>query len=361
MSMTYSPSKFGRRVRREGGHRIPVILVTGFLGAGKTTLVKHLLGRPEAANTAVVVNEFGEIGIDDALLRSSTETTVLLDRGCLCCTVRSDLQEALRDLLTDRLKGAVPSFERIVIETSGVADPGPILQTFLGDQGLGKDLYLLTIACVVDAAILSEGRDLPPEAVKQIALSDRIIITKADLVTQEDCAEVERRVREMNPSAAQVFTVNGEIDPAFLLDDTGRQMARTGFFADEVSHLSDINTFSLVFDEELNWNAFARAMDDLRMLRAPDLLRVKGLLAVRGCAGPVVVHYVQHLAHAPMELTDWPGDDRSSRLVFITRSLQKEAVLGLITALQLVAKGGAASEGNPLPVPAPQLSFPSWT
>src|SRR5229473_4173791 len=144
-------SPFGRRQRRPRGARIPVTVVTGFLGAGKTTLIRALLDRPEGANTAVVVNEFGEVGIDHALLRSSSDTTVLLGNGCLCCAVRSDLEETLRTLFADRARGAVPSFERVVIETSGLADPGPLLQTFATDRALGREFHLQALVTVVDA------------------------------------------------------------------------------------------------------------------------------------------------------------------------------------------------------------------
>ena len=142
---------FGRRQRRARGPRLPVVAVTGFLGAGKTTLIRALLARPEGANTAIVVNEFGEIGIDQALLRSSSDVTVLLGNGCLCCNVRSDLQETLRTLFADRARGAVPSFERVVIETSGLADPGPVLQTFASDRALGREFHLQALVTVVDA------------------------------------------------------------------------------------------------------------------------------------------------------------------------------------------------------------------
>src|SRR5665213_2044847 len=277
MVMAYDQPLFGRRLRRAGGHRIPVVIVTGFLGAGKTTLIKRLLDNPDVAKTAVIVNEFGEVGLDDRLLRMSTETTVLLDRGCLCCTVRSDLQQTLRDLLHDRSGGQLPSFDRIVIETSGLADPGPILQTFLGDQGLAKELYLLAVICVVDAAILS-ARPLSsaPEGVKQLALADRIVLSKRDLIGDVDFEAVLNGVRAVNPSAPIALADNGAIDPQFLLDDSGQQLARTTFFAEPVEHLPDIETFSIAFDEPLTWTSFAWAMDTLRAHRGADILRVKG-------------------------------------------------------------------------------------
>src|ERR1700730_9665072 len=172
---------FGRRQRRARGPRLAVISGTGFLGSGETTLILGLLDNAEAANTAVVVNEFGEVGIDNALLRSSSDVTVLLGNGCLCCNVRTDLQETLRGLFVDRARGAVPSFERVVIETSGLADPGPVLQTFATDRALGREFHLQALICVVDAVTGSGNLEPMPEARKQVALADRIVVTKSDL------------------------------------------------------------------------------------------------------------------------------------------------------------------------------------
>src|SRR5437660_2724604 len=171
---------FGRRQKRPRGPRLPVIAVTGFLGSGKTTLIRALLDKPQAANTAVIVNEYGEIGIDHALLRSSSDATVLLGNGCLCCNVRSDLQETLRELFADRARGAVPSFERVVIETSGLADPGPVLQTFATDRALGREFHLQALICVVDGVTGMGNLSTMPEARRQLALADRIIVTKSD-------------------------------------------------------------------------------------------------------------------------------------------------------------------------------------
>src|SRR5207245_1484703 len=173
-------SPFGRRQRRPRGARIPVTVVTGFLGAGKTTLIRELLTRPEGANTAVVVNEFGEVGIDHALLRSSSDATVLLGNGCLCCNVRSDLQETLRELFADRARGAVPSFERVLIETSGLADPGPVLQTFATDRALGREFHLQALICLVDAVAGMTNLEEMPEARRQAALADRVVVSKSD-------------------------------------------------------------------------------------------------------------------------------------------------------------------------------------
>src|ERR1700720_2823327 len=171
---------FGRRQRRARGPRLPVIAVTGFLGSGKTPLIRALLDKPEGANTAVVVNEYGEVGIDNALLRSSSDVTVLLGNGCLCCNVRTDLQETLRGLFADRARGAVPSFERVVIETSGLADPGPVLQTFASDRALGEVFHLQALITVVDAPGGAGNLEHSPEARQQVALADRIVLTKTD-------------------------------------------------------------------------------------------------------------------------------------------------------------------------------------
>src|SRR5437016_12775759 len=172
----------GRRQKRPRGPRLPVVAVTGFLGSGKTTLIRALLDKPQAANTAVIVNEYGEIGIDHALLRSSSDVTVLLGNGCLCCNVRSDLQETLRELFADRVRSAVPSFHRVVIETSGLADPGPVLQTFATDRALGREFHLQALIAVVDAVSGGGNIERMPEAKKQVALADRIVVTKSDLV-----------------------------------------------------------------------------------------------------------------------------------------------------------------------------------
>src|ERR1700681_4461790 len=199
---------FGRRQRRARGARIPVTIVTGFLGSGKTTLIRELLATPEGANTALVINEFGEVGIDDALLRASSDTTVLLGNGCVCCAVRTDLQESLRTLFAERGRGAVPSFERVIIETSGLADPGPVLQTIASDRALGDVFHLQGLVAVIDAPGGAGSLDQAPEARHQVALADRIVLTKADLTDDATAVTLSERLGSL--SAAPVATaING--------------------------------------------------------------------------------------------------------------------------------------------------------
>jgi G3E family GTPase len=327
-------SPFGRRQRRPRGARLPVTVVTGFLGAGKTTLIRELLMKPEGANTAVVVNEFGEVGIDDALLRASSDATVLLGNGCLCCAIRTDLQETLRTLFAERGQGAAPSFERVIIETSGLADPGPVLQTIASDRALGDVYHLQELVAVVDAPGGAGNLDHAPEARQQVALADRIIVTKSDLADRAGTEALTERLRALS-AAPLAMATNGEIDPAFLLDESLDLPARVAAHDHDHTHAHShgIDSFALFFEKPLPWPVFEQAMAVLTGLRGADLLRVKGLVAVEGCRGPVVVHAVQHVAHRPVELLDWPGDDPRSRLVFITRNLAKAQVKELFAAI----------------------------
>ena len=326
---------FGRRQKRPRGPRLPVVAVTGFLGSGKTTLIRALLDKPEGANTAVVVNEYGEIGIDNALLRSSSDATVLLGNGCLCCNARTDLQETLRGLFADRARGAVPSFERVVIETSGLADPSPVLQTFATDRGLGREFHLQALVVVVDAVNGESNLKRMPEAKKQVALADRIVVTKSDLADAAATEQLIERIGALNTGPVAIAR-DGELAPSFLLDDA--PLARRGFdLCGSPEHTHGLCSFALLFETPLSWRSFEQAMAVLTALRGPDLLRVKGLLAVEECRGPVVVHFVQHVAHPPVELEDWPDGDRRSRLVFVTRGLQRDAVMRLFTDVSAIA------------------------
>jgi len=328
-----SAGRFGRRQKRAHGSRIPVTIVTGFLGAGKTTLVGHFLKTPEGRGTALVVNEFGSAGIDDALLRSSTDEITLLGNGCLCCNTRSDLQIALRRLVADRDRGKIPHFARVLIETSGLADVSPILQTFSTDRALGSEFAIEVVLTVVDAVSGLRNLDTAPEARKQAILADRLVISKTDLTDARTQKRLIAKLKGLNPRADIDMARHGEIDPRHLIesgqDATAAQ--RSGFVA-EASHSDGITSFVMRESEPLEWPLFQRTMETLIALRGPDLLRAKGLLNLAGSKGPVVFQAVQHLIHPPVELAAWPDKDHSSRLVFITRGVGERQVRDLFAA-----------------------------
>jgi G3E family GTPase len=326
---------FGRRLKRERGARIPVTLVTGFLGAGKTTLIRRFLASPEGQGTALIVNEFGAVGIDDALVREAAEQTILLGNGCVCCITRTDLQLALRQLVIDRERGLVPSFARVVIETSGLADPGPILQTFSTDRALGGEFHIDVMLAVVDAVNGEATLKNAAEARKQVIFADRLVISKSDLAGAAGLGALSRHLQKLNSRAGIDVAVGGALDPdRFIAPATAE---RSGFIA-EVEHSDGISSFVLERQQPVEWPAFSRAMETLIALRGAELLRVKGILNVTGCRGPVVVQYVQHLAHPPVELQSWPDQNRDSRVVFITRNTQEAQIRDLFAAVERLAK-----------------------
>ena len=326
---------FGRRLKRERGAKIPVTVVTGFLGAGKTTLLKRFLGSPEGQGTAVIVNEFGAVGIDDALVRDSADETVLLGNGCVCCITRTDLQAALRRLVFDRERGTVPPFGRVVIETSGLADPGPILQTFSTDRALGGEFHIDVVLTVVDAVTGEASLDGAAEARKQVILADRLVVSKTDIADAGTVERLTRRLQQLNPRASIDVAVSGALDPQRVVAPIAGE--RSGFVA-EAAHSDGVTSFVVEHNEPIEWLGFARAMETLIALRGADLLRVKGILNVAGCQGPVVVQYVQHLAHPPVELETWPDKNYNGRIVFITRNISQQKVRDLFAAVEALAQ-----------------------
>jgi G3E family GTPase len=296
--------------------KTPVTLVTGFLGSGKTTLISRLLAHPDMGETAVIVNELGEVGIDHHLLRRVDERTVLLNSGCVCCTLRGDLADELRDLDSRRTRGEIPDFRRVVVETTGLADPAPIVYTLAAEPVVRHHFELDGIVATVDAL----NGLVEPESVKQAAVADVVVVTKADVADPEEAV---RRVCVLNPGADVVEASFGAIEPARLFRRAPRDPR--DFPVEEHSHHDGIASFCLFLDEQLDWTAFGIWLTMLLQARGSDLLRVKGLLNVGG-DGPLLLNGVQHVVHPPEHLDAWPDDDRRSRLVFIGRGLERDEV-----------------------------------
>jgi G3E family GTPase len=317
--------------------RIPLTVITGFLAS------------PEAANTAVIINEYGEVGVDHDLVQNIAESVTLLDNGCVCCVLRGDLEQALRDMFLARRAGEMANFERVILETTGLADPAPVMQTISIDPALAEHYRLDGVITLVDGAQGSAQLAGTTEAVKQAAVADRLVITKSDLTDSQTITRLEAELKALNPSAQVAIALNGKIDPAFVLsigldrarvapEAVDRWLGKSHEAHDHAhghthGHTHDIVTFTLWFDQPFKRAAFERCIELLTSLRGSDLLRVKGLVNVDDEAGPVVIQGVQHLFHPPVTLAAWPGDDRRSRLVFITRGIQRDTVANLFAAV----------------------------
>jgi G3E family GTPase len=318
--------------------RLPVGLVTGFLGSGKTTLLSRLLTQPELGETAVIVNELGEVAIDHHLLRRVDERTVLLANGCLCCTLRGDLADELRDLLSRRTRGEIPPFQRVLVETTGLADPAPILNTLLAEPVVKHHFEPEVVITTVDALNGLGQLDRQTESVKQVAVADRLVVTKTDLAGREAVARLEERLRSLNPAAEVLEVSFGETDAAALLAPGSRD-PRDLRIPEEGSHASDVRSFVLVLDRAVDWTAFGIWLTMLLGSRGEDVLRVKGLLDV-GAPGPVVLNGVQHVVHPPEHLDAWPDDDHRTRIVFIVRGIAARAVEESLVAFDAAARAG---------------------
>jgi G3E family GTPase len=328
---------------------IPVSVLTGFLGSGKTTLLARLLRTPQFARTAVIVNEFGEVGLDHDLIETSEESFVELQTGCLCCTIRGDLVLTLEDLLARRDAGTVPPFERIVIETSGLADPAPILHALMGDGELARRLTLAGVVTTVDALNGLGTLARQPESVKQVAVADRLLVTKTDLAGSGNEADgLAARLAAINPAAEVLRASFGDVDPERMFDLGLEAAARKGpdlrawlsvdalAQHDSSAHHSDISCFAILRAAPMRAVALTLLLEILAEHCGADLLRLKGLVNIAECPDrPAVIHGVQHVFHPPAWLERWPSPDRRSRLVLITRGIPQAWVEAVLAAVEV--------------------------
>ena len=352
----------------------PVTVLTGFLGSGKTTTLSRLLKAPEFAGTVAIINEFGEIGLDHLLIETSEERLALLDNGCVCCTVRDDLIETLLRLVARAEAGELPDFRRVVIETTGLADPAPILHALMAEPRLADAYRIDGVVATVDAVNGLATLNAHKQAISQAAIADRLLVTKADLIDEAAAlTPLLARLAALNPTATVILSREGDAPPAALVGvgleaSRGRDTDVVRWFeraarltsrprlraedhdaacagaccadiGDEPSHGEDISTFSIVIDEPVAWGAFKQWLEYLAMLKGEDLLRFKGLIHITERPDtPIVVHGVQHIFHPPRELAAWPGSDRRTRLVFITRGIPRtliESTLAKFAAIDL--------------------------
>jgi G3E family GTPase len=311
----------------------PVTLVTGFLGSGKTTLVAELLRRPGLEGTAVIVNELGEVGIDHHLLRRVDERTVLLASGCVCCTLRGDLSDELRDLLDRADAGEIPAFHRVVVETTGVADPTPIVHTLLADPFVPHHYELGAVVATVDGQHGLRG----DESVKQAAAADVLVLTKPDLAADAALEGLERQLARLNPSAPVLRVAFGDVDPELLLRPAERTLPNGRTQGADHRHADEVQAVVLELDGALDWSAFGIWLTMLLHARGADVYRVKGLLDTGG-TGPVLVNGVQHAVHPPVHLEDWPDGVRRSRLVVIGRDVDRDALHASLEAFDRAAR-----------------------
>lgn len=321
---------------------IPVIVLTGFLGSGKTTLLKRLLRGRDLDGTAILINELGEVGIDHLLLERIDAMTVLLESGCICCTMRNDLSAALKELYGKLERGMIRALDRVIIETTGLADPVPILYTVLTDPVVRYHFRLGNVLTTIDAVNGAQELTTNPESVKQAAVADQLILTKTDLVQAKEAMQLRRALGALNPTVpivdaqteiigSGVLSTAGAFDPATKTAEVRRWLAEESGDHDDHTHAlgrhaEEITTFHVAFDEPADWSMFGIWLTMLLNRYGERILRVKGLLNVAGSPTPVCINGVQHVVHPPFHLNSWPSEDRHSHLVFIVRDMDGDMI-----------------------------------
>ena len=346
---------------------IPVTLLTGFLGSGKTTLLNRLLKTQPL--TAVVMNEFGEMALDHLLLEGVSGPLALLSGGCVCCQIKGSLAPTLKNLWLGREDGKLPPFERIIIETTGIADPAPILETLLRDRYLAPRMTMDGVVTTVDAVLGLQQMDGYHEALRQVAMADRIVITKSDLADADTLLALETRLADINPAASRLIGLRGEVDPNLILNLGAYQsearhqdvlgwlnqsryrpakVAYTGLQKKPtlVTSAERIKSFSLTFDTPLDMHGLADALEMLVQFRGEHLLRMKALVNLAGKDSPMVLHGVQHILYPATFLSAWPDEDRRSRFVFITDGLDPTFIAQVLEDFAQVARQGMRPAQN---------------
>ncbi|WP_234052364.1 MULTISPECIES: GTP-binding protein [unclassified Xanthobacter] len=342
--------------------RIPVSVLTGFLGAGKTTLLNHLVTHPDMAGTALLINEFGAVGIDHHLVERIGETMVLLESGCVCCTVRGDLVAALEQLHDKLSRRQIPQVNRVVIETTGLADPVPVVWTLMEHRFVATRFRCDGVITLVDARLGAGQLERHEEARRQVAMADRILLTKADLADRTAREQLEARLQALNPAAPRLTVTHGAIEPRRILDaglyapgsrpaEIERWMAEAAApdsAAPSAAHAGGppVTTFTCFFNRQVPWRGFAVTMGQILAEYGPRLMRVKGLMNVAGLTAPVVVQCVEGVAYPPVRLPRWPSDgkrfDMRGRLVFIARDLPQAAMDDIRQRLEELPADGPA-------------------
>ena len=338
--------------------RIPVSVITGFLGSGKTTILGHLLAQPGMADSAVIINEFGEIGLDHLLVEHLDGETVVLASGCVCCALRSDLETTLRSLLAKARKHQIPPFARVLVETTGLADPAPICQMLLNNPLVSHFFRLDSLITATDA--LHGNRQLADraEARKQAALADRLLLTKTDLATGAETARLHSALAALNPNAPRLEVRAGVVDPELLFGASGFDPEQKSIDArswldrpptdhGHHDHSSGIQAHCLTIDEPLHWPTLQQGLAALRHHHGDRLLRFKAILALDNARGPVIIQGVHHVFHPPVELAAWPDADRRSRIVCITEGLARETIEAILDVRAPAAAAGAGVGGAP--------------
>jgi G3E family GTPase len=310
-----------------------VTIITGFLGSGKTTVLNHLLRQPSLADTVVIVNEFGAVGLDHLLIEQAIEDAVLLKNGCICCTVRGDIADTLETLWQRRESGELPPFRRIAIETTGLADPAPVAHALLAEPGVRYACRLDGIVTTVDALHGALQLELQPEARRQVSMADRILLTKTDIASAAQIAETEARIAALNPGAPLRHIVAGDVAPDDVFDlgpDDGRleQWLRPldaaghhGHHHLPFRHAEEIGSVVLRRDRPIAWHALQSWLESVLSLRGDSVLRLKGIVWLEGDPRPVVLQGVHHVMHPPVHLERQAGAEGATRIVLITRGL----------------------------------------